>query len=359
MTSKERVLCAINLWVPDRIPMDFGANAATLERLFRDLNTGSHRELLKKLNVDIVDIRGVADPIYKGPVPKERYLDNGVKENFWGMRTKLMQTATGPEESYCDFTFKDIDEVKEMEEHIWPEADWFDFSDMKKRLEEWNDFAIMASGASIFQHPTFLRGIDNLLMDMMVNEEVAGYLMNKFTEFYVQYFDRMFASVKGKIDILRIADDLGMQDRLIISPDIFEKFFVPRIKRIVDMAHSYDVKVMFHSCGSIVPFISRLIDIGVDILDPLQIRTKGMCPGELKKNFGHKICLHGSIDTQYVLPKGTQDEVAKNVKKMIDILGKNGGFILSPSHVLQTDVPTENIKALYNTGFQYGWYSHG
>lgn len=356
MTSKERVLCTVSLSVPDRVPMDFGANTTTLERLYRDLNVSSHKELLEKLNVDIVDIRGVVDPVYKGPVPKVKHMENGVKENFWGMRTKMMQTATGPEESYCDFIFKDIDDVHKMEEHIWPEADWFDFSNMGKRLEQWSDFAIMASGASVFQHPTFLRGIDNLLMDMMINEEIANYLMDKFTDFYVEYFDRMFTSAKGKVDILRIADDLGMQDRLIISPDTFEKYFVPRIKRIADMAHSHGVKVMFHSCGSIVSFISRLIETGVDILDPIQVRAKGMEPEYLKNCFGSKICLHGSIDTQYILPEGTADDVVKEVKKMIDILGKGGGFILSPSHVLQTDVPTENILVLYKTGYKYGSY---
>jgi uroporphyrinogen decarboxylase len=353
MTSKERVLCAINLSEPDRVPMNFGANNATRERLYQDLDVKSHKELLEKLNIDIVDIRGVVDPIYKGPVPFERFLDNRIKENFWGMRTKLMQTATGPEECYCDFIFKNVDDIWELEKHSWPEADWFDFSDIDKELEEWSNFAIMASGASVFQHPTFLRSIDNLLTDMIINEEIAHYLMDKFTDFYVQYFDRMFVSAKGKVDILRIADDLGMQDRLIISPEIFEKFFVPRIKRIADMAHSHGVKVMFHSCGSIVPFIPRLIDIGIDILDPIQVRAKGMNPEYLKDSFGDRICLHGSIDTQYVLPKGTKNEVANEVKKMIDILGRGGGFILSPSHVFQTDVVTDNIVALYETGYRY------
>jgi len=212
----------------------------------------------------------------------------------------------------------------------------------------------MASGPSIFQHPTFLRGIDNLLVDMMINPEIANYIMDKHTDFYVDYFDKLFSVTDGQIDILRIADDIGMQDGPLVSKEIFEEYFVPRLKKIFDMAHSYNIKVMFHSCGSIVNFIDRIIEIGADILDPIQVRAKGMDPVYLKKNYGDKICFHGSVDTQYTLPVGSVRDVEEEVKERIKILGKNNGFILAPSHVLQTDVPLENIIALYRTGYKYG-----
>lgn len=187
MNSKERVMCAVYLEVPDRIPMDFNANDGTLQRLYRDLNTNSHMELLKKLNIDILDIRGVVDPVYRGPVPKISYLADGAKQNFWGMQTRVMDTATGHEECYCDFILKDIDSTEDMEKHLWPKSDWFDFSNMEEMLKPWKDFCIMASGASIFQHPTFLRGFEDLLVDMMCNEEIADYLMDKFTNFYIDF----------------------------------------------------------------------------------------------------------------------------------------------------------------------------
>ena len=125
------------------------------------------------------------------------------------------------------------------------------------------------------------------------------------------------------------------------------------------MAHSHNVKVMFHSCGSIVPLIDRLIDLGIDILDPIQVRAKDMDPEIIKEKFGSRLCFHGSIDTQYSLPCGTPDDVRAEAEKMITILGKDGGFILSPSHVLQTDVPTENVTALYETAHTFGKTFYG
>lgn len=353
MTPKERVLAAIAHQDTDRIPVDFAANPATLERLMVDCNVRTHIDLLNALSADMVDLRGVVDPIYCGPVPYKQELADGVTENFWGMRTKLMETATGPEESYCDFILATCTTVEELEKHQWPQVEWFDFSDFSERLDLWADRAVMASGASIWQHPTFLRGIDNLLMDLMVEPEIATFLLDQFTNFYVAYFDKMLTCASGKIDMLRIADDLAMQDRLMISPAQFDEWFAPRLKRIIDMAHRHGVKVMFHSCGAVFPLIDKLIDLGVDVLDPLQVTATGMEPEKIKTAFGDRLCLHGAIDTQYLLPTGSPEEVRRTVDTMVDVLGPTG-YILSPSHVLQTDVPTENIKALYEQAQRVG-----
>ncbi len=355
MDSKQRVMTAILRQQPDRVPLDFSANNDTLCRLKADLQISDLRGLLEYLHVDILDIRGVIDPVFVGPIPYEHVKD-GIKENFWGMRTKKMDTVTGVEDSYCDFVLGGCQTVKELEEHLWPSPDWFDFSHMPSQLAEWNDFAVMASGASIWQHASFLRSLDNLLMDMAAAPDMAEFIMDKFTDFYLGYFDKMFKAADGRIDIFRIADDLGMQDRLLISPSQFDFFIAPRLKKLVDLAHSYDIKVMFHSCGAIEPLISKLIETGVDILDPIQVKAAGMQPDVLKKLYGDQICFHGAIDTQFVLPKGTPALVAETVEEMINVLGRNGGYILSPSHVLQTDVSTENIKSLYLTAREKGVY---
>lgn len=348
MNSKQRVLEAVARRRPDRIPVDFNANPGTLARLMRDLEVATHRELLDRLHVDIVDLRGVADPIYCGPVPKEQDLGGGVRENWLGWRTRRMETATGPEDAACEFIFAEATTVEEMADWRWFEVDWFDFSGFGQRLESWADLAVMASGASVFQHPAFLRGSDNLLADMALRPELAEYLIDRHTDFYVAFFDRMFNAARGMVDILRIADDLGMQDRLLMSPAMFDRFIAPRLERIIRMAHGHCVKVMFHTCGAVVPLIDRLIDLGVDMLDPIQVRAKGMDPVEIKERFGSRIALHGAIDTQYLLPRGTPEEVAGEVRRMIATLGPEG-YVISPCHVLQTDVPTANVLAIYDT----------
>lgn len=354
MTSKARVLTAIARHLPDRVPLDFSANAFVLERLHRDLGTVSHRQLLDRLHVDIVDLRGVVDPIYRGPVPKERMLPDGVRENFWGWRKRIVETAMGSEDIFCDFVLAGAQSLDELRARHWPSADWFDFTGFAERLEEYGDLAVMASGASIWQHPSFLRGLENLLADLLSAPEMAAFLLDQFTEFYLEYFDAMFRAAPGRIDILRIADDLGTQGGLLFSPRVFAQFIAPRLKRLIDMAHRHGVNVMFHSCGSIVPFIEPLIALGVDILDPIQVSAANMDPQMLKDRFGARLCLHGAIDTQHLLPKGSPEEVAATVRRLCRVLGRDGGFILAPCHVLQADVPTPNILALYETGFECG-----
>ncbi len=356
VTSKQRVLTAIHLAQPDRVPMDFQANPWVLERLHRDLKTSTHQELLRQLGSDIVDLRGVVDPRYVGPVPMSRELDNGIRENYWGWRQKIMQTATGPEDCFVEFVLADAKSIDDFEQHCWPNPDWFDFSEFAAGLSSWQDFAVMASGASVFQHATFLRGIDNLLIDMATRPELAHWLMDCFTDFYLGYFDRMFTAARGQIDILRAADDLGTQRGLFFSAGMFRTFVKPRLKKLVEMAHSHGVKFMFHSCGAIRPLIEDLIEIGVDILDPLQAAAEGMDPIVLKPMYGDRICLHGGICTQFLLPEGTPQEVQSEVCRRIEIFGRGGGYILAPCHVLQTDVPTENILAMSAAGYQCGPY---
>jgi len=352
VNSKERVLVSVNLGVPDRVPMDLLPNRWVEERLHRELGTRSHRDLLNRLKCDIVDLRGVVDPAYRGPVPLSRELGDGVHENVWGWRQKVVQTATGPEKQFVDFALAEATSVEDIERHPWPSPDSFYFLHFAARLDEWKDFAVMASGASVFQHATFLRRIDNLLMDMVVEPDMAHALMDRFTDFYVAYFDRVLDAADGRIDILRVADDLGTQQSLFVGPDLFRRFVKPRLKKLIDMAHSHAVKVLFHSCGAIRPLIEDLIEIGIDILDPLQAAADGMEAEGLKDDFGDRICLHGGICTQFLLPQGTPDEVSREVRRRVAILGEGGGYILSPCHVLQTDVPTANILAMVEAGLE-------
>ena len=357
MTARERVLCSVEGGIPDRVPMDFGANPATLKRLYQYYGVKNHSSLLKTLHVDIFDMRGIADPMYRGPVPNGAIDETGVKENFWGVRSRIMETATGPEECFCDFKLKGVGTIEELSRYPWPSVDWFDFSGMREALAPWKDFAIMAAHGSFFQMPTYLKSLEDFLVDLSINREAAEFVMDRYMNFYLEFYERLFISAPGCISIIRLAEDIGMQDRPMISQELFGELLVPRIRKFAALAHHYDAKLMFHSCGSIRPFIPGLIEAGVDILDPIQPGARDMDPAEIKKDFGARICLHGSIDTQYTLPKGSWEDVADEVTERVRDLGRGGRFILAPCHVLQTDVPMENIEALYATGYRMGFYN--
>lgn len=350
MNSKERVLCAVNMEKVDRIPSDFQAVSIVLERLYEHFQIDKYYDLLDKLCVDIVDIRGIVDPLWVADFDKRWHIGNGVYQNYLGWQMKSKQTDFGPVEEHCGYILSEYQTLEEIKQYNWPKVEWFDFSNMKKELEQYKDFAVMASGASVYQHPSLVRGLDNILCDMLIDPEIADFIIGKFTDFYMDYFDKMFTECKGMIDIFRIGDDLGMQDRMMISMELFDKYFAPNISKLCDMAHSYGVKVMFHSCGAIYDYIPNIIKAGVDILDPIQTAAKGMEPSRLRDSYLGEICLHGSIDTQFTLPTGSPEDVANEVRNNIEILGsKNTGFIIAPSHILQSDVKTENILALYDT----------
>lgn len=350
MTSRERVLAAINMQPVDRQPCDFHSCATIEERLHKYLGTSTHLELLQKLGTDIVDIRGVVDPVWIADFPKVQKREDGSTIDYLGFCKRVQDTIFGPVEEHCDYIVQDCETIEEIEEiFTFPKVEWFDFSDMSERLKEYEGFAIMATGPSVFQHPSLIRGLDQLLCDFLVDVEIADYLMDGYTNFYLDYFDAMFKACPGQIDIFRCADDLGMQDRPLVSRDVVIRYFIPRIKKLADLAHSHGAKFMFHSCGAVFEFIDLFIEAGVDMLDPLQPLAKDMQPEHLAEVYQGKICFHGSIDTQYVLPQGSPEDVRAQVRHHMDVLGSAGtGFVIAPAHTLQPDVPVENIVALYD-----------
>lgn len=349
MNGKERVYAAIARNAPDRTPCGFHATPAVLERLYAHFATEDYAALLAALGADIVDIRGVVDPHWQGPFPKKSDLGGGVTQNYLGWQMKTVETEFGPETTHCGYVLGEAKTVEAIRAFPWPRTGWFDFSDFAERLQPYRDFAVMASGASVFQHATLVRGMDRLFIDMMANPELAEAVLNAYTDFYVDYYAKMFEAAAGAIDILRIADDLGTQQGPLMGLDVFEQFVTPRVRRLAELAHAHDVLLMFHSCGSIRPFIPALLEAGIDILDPIQPRAAGMTPVGIKRDFGSQVCLHGAIDTQYTLPRGTPDEVGREVRERLDTLAVDGGYIVAPSHTLQPDVPTENILRLYQT----------
>ncbi len=169
------------------------------------------------------------------------------------------------------------------------------------------------------------------------------------TELYLEINDSIFALLKGRMHVWFFGNDFGSQNGLLLNPDMWYEFFFDNIKKLTSLAHSYGIKVMMHSCGAISEIIPCLIASGVDILDPIQITAKGMDPDTLGQKFGGKIIFHGGVDTQLVLPNDSPDIVRKHAKHVIEALNCKGGYIFAPSQILSSDIPVENISAMYET----------
>lgn len=364
MNSKERVKIALEHKNPDHVPINFSASPWVVKSIKDHLNVSTKRELLKALHVDLFDMRGIdlkgaISPRYNGPNSLGLPLNwSGDVLELWGIKEEIIETGHGKIYSQRTFPLSEAQKVQDLEDYLWPDPAWFDYSTVRRQLEEWSDFAIICSGCSIFQHPTFLRGMDKLMVDMIKAPEMADFVFDKFTNFYYQYYRRIFKNAGDLIDIFRIADDLGGQNNLLLSPQMTERFFFPRLKRLIDLAKEYHIKVLFHSDGNIHRLIPRLVELGIDILDPLQPEATGMNPERIKKEFGEQLCLMGGISVQRILSTGTAQDVRAEVRKRIDQLAPGGGYILSPGHpVLQVDVPIGNILEMYKTAYQYGEYS--
>ena len=189
-------------------------------------------------------------------------------------------------------------------------------------------------------------GMENAMMNMLAEPELVHYVNGRIMDFYLKALKIFLEATKGKLHAILIGDDLGSQLDLMISPEMVKEFVIPGAKLLVDLAHSYGVKVIYHSCGSIIRAIPMLIEAGVDVIHPIQALANGMNPENLKEKFGDTISYCGGVDTQELLPNGTPEQVMEKVKYLRTLFPT--GLVISPSHeAIQSDVPPANIKAMF------------
>ena len=191
-------------------------------------------------------------------------------------------------------------------------------------------------------------------MDLILNPEMVHYCLDELFHLCYENTKRIYEAIPNKVMITYVAEDMGSQETLMYSPEQIRQFFIPRMKKMMDLAHSACDIVFHHSDGAVRKIIPDMITAGIDVLNPIQWRCPGMEREGLKKDFGEKIIFHGGVDNQYTLPFGSVEEVKKEVIENIRILGKDGGYILAPCHNIQAVSPPENIVALYETGYEYG-----
>jgi uroporphyrinogen decarboxylase len=219
-----------------------------------------------------------------------------------------------------------------------------------RRLYEETDYALVADflGGGIFEQALWMRGFERFLMDLIADEPFAIALLDTLLELYTEFYAVYLEAVGPYVQIVALGDDLGMQNGLLISPDQYRRLIKPRHRELYDFIHSRtEAKIMHHTCGGVFPLVQDLIDVGVDILNPIQTSACGMDPVALKREFGEQLVFHGGIDVQQILPFATPEMVREEVKRIVAILGQGGGYILAPSHNIQADVPPENVLAMY------------
>lgn len=348
MNSKERVLMALNHQKPDRCPINYRATDIVTETMCKHYNT-DYDGLLKHLNVDFREVI----PPYIGAALKK--LDDGTEIDIWGVGRQESITEIS-RDVYVNYSpMSEVNSIEEVQNYNWPTADMFDFSQVEKMCDKFEGYAISTPGIhaegyhGVFHLLTYLFGMEKAMLDLALNEAMIQEAIKHITKFLLDYYDNLLKSANGKIDFVFYKDDFGSQNSLLISRDMFMKFFAPSLKQLIDLADSYGATLILHSCGSVISLIPDFIDLGLKVLDPIQTSAKDMDIKVLKERFGDKLTFHGAIDTQVTLPKSTSSEITDIVKETIDILGKDGGYFFSPSHRIQQDTPLENIIAMFET----------
>lgn len=349
MKSRERMLAVMNHQVPDRVPTDFWATGEVWTKLRKHF--GEKANILEILHVDGMSWVG---PTYTGPAIAEA--PAGQTVDFWGIRHKKISYDTGEYEEISHYPLAQAASIGDLEAYAWPRADWFDYSQMAAAARKCRSTQVVSCGyMAPFTYQQYLRGLESSLMDPLVEPEFTRHLLKRLCDFQYEHHRRMFEAAEGLIDVTQVTDDYGMQTGPIMSLATFREFYRPHLKRFIDLAHGFGIKVMHHDDGAMRDFLPDLTELGIDILNPIQWRCPGMDMEGLKRDFGAKLTFHGAIDNQQTLPFGTPEDVRAEVRRAIDVLASDKtGYILAPCHNIQNVTPIENIVAMFDEAQKYG-----
>ena len=336
------------------MPVGFKATDDVLDRLKSYFGVEDVRGVVNRLPVDTYGAFNNAFygvwPQYVGGPQKVLYpqtYPDGTWDSIYGYKRRWAPVVGGwTDELVPPPPLADACTVEEVARHQWPVAEWFDYSTLAEQCERVAEYAVVFNVGGIGNVANLI-GHERYYTDLYLNPQVLQYAIERIMDFYVAFTDRVLSAASGRVDIVMIQDDFGTQRSPLLSVDMFRQFWKPQLKRFFGVAKRHGVKGMMHSCGAVFDFIPEFIEIGADVLDPVQTTSCGMDPERLKKQYGGQICFHGGIDTQNLLVNGSAADIRRHVDTLVDSFGADGGFILAPSHYLQPDAPLGNVLTLF------------
>ena len=375
LSHRERVIKALSHQEPDRIPFDLGSTANSsihilgyqkLKAYFgieaedtiihKMMQTVAvHEPVLQALDIDL-RYAGPGAPDSKPDIPVG---EDGYQDEWGVIRRKP------PSSLYYDMVKSPLAgpiTIQDIVNFPWPDPSDPGYTrGLRERLlyyRENTDYAIVLRLPSVFVHTTqYLRGFEDWFIDLAADKKLAAALFDAATEQSTALAEEILKVGADLADVVYTSDDMGFQNGLMVSPELYRELFKPRHKKFFDTVKKHtSAFIHFHCCGSIYKLLDDLIELGVDVIHPVQVAAKDMDSSILGPEFGNRLSFWGGIDTQRVLPKGTTKEVKAEVRRRIRDLAPGGGYILSAVHDIQPDVPVENIIAMYEAGREYGKY---
>jgi len=381
MNSRERVIAALDHREPDRVPIDLGGTIVS------SIHRQAYVDLKQHLGMPVEDLT-LVDFVQQLP-----YLDEALLEHFDSdFRMVQLPAATAPglevfEEGdyyafidrwgsklhmpkrggfyfdWVDFPIKEPT-MEALDSYVWPRPDAPEhnarLAEEAKQLYDHSDYALVGSaviGGGIFEQPARTMGLEDFLMALIQEPAFADRMMDRITDIYIESCDNYLDQVGQYLQVFTYWDDVCGQDGWLISPEIYRKVIKPKQRRLVEaIKRKTNAKLFYHSCGAVYDLVPDLIELGFDIINPVQVAARGMDTAQLKKAYGKDITFWGGVDTQRVLPFGKPQDVADEVRRRIDDLSPGGGFVFAPVHNIQALVPPENIVAMFVTAQEHGVY---
>ncbi len=346
MTNKQRALAPFKRKSMDRFPMWYGADEKFTQNLIDYLGVETEEEALyKNIDIDYKTIR----PKYIGePFEVD---EDGLSYTDWGIKRAGLHYGLA-----MNHPLANAESVADIEVHEFPNPDNYKTIIDEKERQWAKDYCLIAGNWAPFFHDSLeLVGMEKLFMDMYTNSALAEVLIEKCFEFYYEVDRRVFEQNPNTVDMYFIGNDYGSQRQLLVSPDMWRKFYKTSMAKLIGQAKKNGCVTAIHSCGAIRSIIPDLIEIGVDAINPIQVNTQGMKPEELMDEFGADCVFFGGIDENDILLNHTEQQVRDETRRIIDILGSKGRYIVAASHdYLLPEVPVQNVYAMYDEAKKYG-----
>ncbi len=382
MTSRERVLAALSHKQPDRVPIDLGGNQTGIHKF-------AYQALIEHLGLD--ETIEIMDAVQQLARPSEavlerlrvdtRYVHAGAAADFNGdivvaerdgstwhdLTDEFGVRWSMPDDKplYMDITLHPLADatIDDLDDYPFPDGgDPGRFADLRDRaiaIRDETPYAVV-SGISgvVYEICWYMRGLERWFMDMIEQPEFCEALLDRTLQFWLDWFDAFLEEVGDVVDVMMIGDDLAGQGGPLFQPEFYRKVVKPRQKRLVQsIKPRTSAKIWYHTCGACRTYIPDLLDNGIDVLNPVQISAADMDPTDLKAEYGDRLAFWGgAIDAQHVLPTADPDTVREHVRRNIEAFKPGGGFVFNNVHNIQAGVPPENVLAMYDAAYEYGFY---
>ena len=345
MTSKERALRNYSFQSVDRFTIDWCACAEIYTRLKAHFGLKTDLELMEKLHVDF-------------RYPKPEWIGSAMIDEQ-GRPTdyfRIPRAGVGDFGYAVEHPLANVASLAEVEAYPWPTPEMWDYDKYAQACASFEEYAVLGGAWGwFFEAACEVVGMQRWFELLYDQPEICHAILGKIVGFMEGASEIMFQKAGKYIDICFTGDDYGFQNGPMLNKRMFNEFARPYLQRMYNVGKKYGKPVMHHSCGSVAALIPDFMAMGLNILEPIQVRAAGMDPKELAARYGGRLCFHGSIDTQGTLPFGAPEDVRREVKERVETFRPYGGFTIAPSQHLLPEIPTENILAMYGAAWEYAW----